>query len=680
MGDQPNPAKRVRQLKQLLESANIAYYVDDAPTISDAEYDAAMQELIQLEELHPNLKSPDSPTCRVGAPPATAFEPASHRMPMLSLDNAFNEEELHAFDGRVKRVLEIDAEAEIDYTVELKIDGLAMSLSYQNEQLISAVTRGDGSTGELITDNIRTVRAIPLALMGLPLPTFVEVRGEVYLSHQEFARINALREQNGEATFANPRNAAAGSVRQLDSRITAERRLSFFGYALGACEGMEQPTSQWQLLQTLKTWGFPVNPHAKRLHGIEAVIAHCDEWALRRDSLGYDIDGIVVKLNSLAQQQQLGSVARSPRWAIAYKFPAQQVKTRVLDVKWQVGRTGAVTPVAVMESVNVGGVNVKSATLHNEDEIARKGVMIGDWVMIQRAGDVIPEVVSVLTELRTGEEQPVVRPVQCPECGAEVERPEGESIARCVNLQCPAQVVERVIHFCSRDAMDIEGLGDKIPRMLYEQGLVKDPSDLYNLTVEQLLPLEGFKQKLAEKLSGAIQASKSVSLNRLIFALGIRQVGQKAAQTLARLFGSLDAFMNATELQLLEVPDVGPATSKEIVEFFEREGNREVIRKLLEAGVNPEEMEANRSDALAGQTFVFTGALQSFTREKAEELVQQMGGKASGSVSKKTSYVVAGENAGSKLTKAQQVGVSVLTEQQFVQLMREIGVEMVDEG
>lgn len=685
VGEKAASAKRAQQLRMLLDAANVAYYVDDAPTISDTEYDAAMQELLQIENEYPSLRTADSPTLRVGAAPASSFQPAEHRIPMLSLDNAFNDEDLRAFDQRVKRGLSIAPETDVEYTVELKIDGLAMSISYEDGLMMRAATRGDGSVGEMITDNIRTVRAIPLALMGLPLPTLVEVRGEVYISHKEFERINQQREEYGDATFANPRNAAAGSVRQLDSKVTAERRLSFFGYALGACEGMDMPSTQWQLLQTLKSWGFPVNPHVKCLNGIDQVITHCINWADQRSQLGYDIDGIVVKLNSITLQQQLGSVARSPRWAIAYKFPAQQVMTRILDVKWQVGRTGAITPVAVMKSVNVGGVNVKSATLHNEDEVARKGVMIGDWVMIQRAGDVIPEVVSVLTDRRDGTEQPVLSPDHCPECGSPVERVDGEAVLRCENLQCAAQAVERLRHFCSRDAMDIEGLGDKIVRQLYEAKLVKDPSDLYHLSVDDLRILYTDTSKkseltLAQKLIQAIDASKDVSLDRFIYSLGIRQVGQKAARTIAQHFGSLDAFMKADEQQLMVISDVGSATAQEITEFFGLPSNLDVIAKLREAGVTPQSLEANRSDQLAGLSFVFTGALEKLTRDKAEELVQSMGGKASGSVSKKTNYVVAGANAGSKLAKAQQLGVSVLTEDEFIQMIGYSGDEMGDES
>ncbi len=675
--------KRLEELRRLIEHHNYLYYVLDQPEISDAEYDALMRELIQLEEQFPDLRTPDSPSMRVGAPPQEAFATHTHRQPMLSLDNAFDEEELRAFDQRIKRFLAMPADQPIEYVAELKIDGLAISLTYVNGVFVTGATRGDGLQGEDVTQNLRTIRAIPLRLRQpttapsslfdeptVPIPSFVEVRGEVYLTHDEFRRINEEREQTGEPTFANPRNAAAGSVRQLDPSVTARRRLSLFAYGLGAVEGASFDT-HWQILQTLKAWGFPVNPHARVCSSIEEVAALCREWTARRQELNYDVDGVVVKVNSLLLQQDLGYVQRSPRWAIAYKFPAQQARTRILDVRWQVGRTGALTPVAIMEPVEVGGVTVSRATLHNEDEIARKGVMIGDVVMVQRAGDVIPEVVSVVEEARDGDEIPIVRPQTCPECGAPVEKPEGEAVARCVNLACPAQIVERIRHFTSRNAMNIEGFGDKWVQRLFEEGIIHDPADLYTLKKEHLLPLERMGEKLAENLLNAVERSKQVPLSRFIYALGIRQVGERAAQLLAEYLGSLDALMNATEEQLLQIPEIGPATAREIVEFFRREENRRVIQKMLDAGVTPIAERQKRSDAFAGLTFVFTGALQHFTREQAEALVRELGGKASGSVSKQTSYVVVGESPGSKYQKALQLGVPVLTEQQFLQMVEE---------
>lgn len=675
--------KRLEELRRLIEHHNYLYYVLDQPEISDAEYDALMRELLQLEEQFPDLRTPDSPSMRVGAPPLEAFATHIHRQPMLSLDNAFGAEELRAFDQRIKRFLGMPLDQPIEYVAELKIDGLAISLTYVDGVFVTGATRGDGIQGEDVTQNLRTIRAIPLRLRqpvsapaslfeepAVAIPSFVEVRGEVYLTHDEFRRINEEREQTGEPTFANPRNAAAGSVRQLDPRITAKRRLSLFAYGIGAIEGASFET-HWQILQTLKAWGFPVNPHARICSDIEEVIAFCEQWTARRGELNYDVDGVVVKVNSLLMQQDLGYVQRSPRWAVAYKFPAQQARTRILEVRWQVGRTGALTPVAVMEPVEVGGVTVSRATLHNEDEIARKGVMIGDVVVIQRAGDVIPEVVSVVEEERDGDEQPIVRPQTCPECGAPVEKPEGEAVARCVNLACPAQIVERIRHFTSRNAMNIEGFGDKWVQRLFEEGIIHDPADLYYLKKEDLLPLERMGEKLAENLLNSVERSKQVPLSRFIYALGIRHVGERAAQLLAEYLGSLDALMNATEEQLLQIPEIGPATAREIVEFFRREENRRVIQKMLDAGVTPIAERQRRSDAFAGLTFVFTGALQRFTREEAEALVRELGGKASGSVSRQTSYVVVGESPGSKYQKALQLGVPVLTEEEFLKMVEQ---------
>lgn len=673
--------KRLAELRRLIEHHNYLYYVLDQPEISDAEYDALMRELLQLEERFPDLRTPDSPSMRVGAPPLEAFATHTHRQPMLSLGNAFGAEELREFDQRIKRFLGMPLDQRIEYVAELKIDGLAISLTYVDGVFVTGATRGDGFQGEDVTQNLRTIHAIPLRLRqpasapsslfdepAVPIPSFVEVRGEVYLTHDEFRRINEEREQTGEPTFANPRNAAAGSVRQLDPRITARRRLSLFAYGIGAIQGASFD-AHWQILQTLKAWGFPVNPHARICSGIEEVAAFCEQWTAQRGELNYDVDGVVVKVNSLLMQQDLGYVQRSPRWAIAYKFPAQQARTRILEVRWQVGRTGALTPVAVMEPVEVGGVTVSRATLHNEDEIARKGVMVGDVVMIQRAGDVIPEVVSVVEEERDGDEQPIVRPQTCPECGAPVEKPAGEAVARCVNLACPAQIVERIRHFTSRNAMNIEGFGDKWVQRLFEEGIIRDPADLYYLKKEDLLPLERMGEKLAENLLNSVERSKQVPLSRFIYALGIRQVGERAAQLLAEYLGSLDVLMNATEEQLLQIPEVGPATAREIVEFFRREENHRVIQKMLDAGVTPIAERQKRSDAFAGLTFVFTGALQRFTREEAEVLVRELGGKASGSVSRQTSYVVVGESPGSKYQRALQLGVPVLTEEEFLRMV-----------
>jgi len=667
---------RIKELRKLLEHHNYLYYVLDQPQITDAEYDRLFFELKALEEQYPDLLTPDSPTMRVGAVPLDAFPEHAHLQPMLSLDNAFSEGELRAFDGRVKRFLGIPSDTEIEYTCELKIDGLAVSLTYEDGSFVTGATRGDGYRGENITPNLRTVRQIPLHLhTGSSLfdevPKRIEVRGEVYLSHREFERINREREEAGEPLFANPRNAAAGSLRQLDSRITAKRALRIWVYGAGYTEGISFDT-QWELLETLKRWGFPVNPHIRLLKGIEAVWQFCAEWDKRRTELDYEMDGVVVKVNDFALQRDLGATQRAPRWAIAYKYPAEQVKTKILNVRWQVGRTGVLTPVAEMAPVQVRGVTVTNATLHNEDEIRRKDIRIGDTVIIQRAGEVIPEVVAVVTEARDGTEQEIKTPANCPVCGAEVERETGEAAIRCINFDCPGQTKERIRHFTSRNAMNIEGFGDKWVERLFTDGYIQTPADLYTLHEhwDALIALDRSGEKLVSNLLNAIEKSKSNSLERLIFGLGIRQVGEHAARLLTEHFGSMDILMEATEEQLTQIQGIGPETAREVTEFFKREQNRHVIEKLRAAGVKTEADNVTpRSDKLAGQIFVFTGELKQFTREEAEALVRQMGGRATGSVSKATSYVVAGPGAGSKLQKAQGLGVPVLSEEEFLSMM-----------
>ncbi len=684
---------RIEELRRLIEYHNYRYYVLDQPEISDEEYDRLFRELVELETQFPELVTPDSPTQRVGAPPLEAFPEHTHREPMLSLDNAFSEEELREFDRRIKRFLDLPADALLEYTCELKIDGLAVSLTYENGMLTVGATRGDGYRGEDITPNIRTVRQVPLRLrMGDDLfsapPAVVEVRGEVYLSYHEFERINREREQAGEPLFANPRNAAAGSLRQLDSRITARRHLKIWTYGIGYCEGAEFRT-HWEVLQQLKAWGFPVNPHSRLVRGIDAVLEFCHEWSHRRAELDYATDGVVIKLNEIALQRQLGSTARAPRWAIAYKYPAEQATTRILEVRWQVGRTGVLTPVAIMEPVPVGGVTVSRATLHNIDYIRQKDIRLGDRVIIQRAGEVIPEVVAVVEEARTGQEQPIEPPVSCPVCGAKVERVEDEAALRCINLACPAQIVERIRHFTSRHAMNIEGVGDKWVQRLFELGFIRDPADLYYLHQHRgdLIMLERSGEKLVANILNAIEKSKQAGLARLIFALGIRQVGEHAARLLADHFGSLDALMNATEEELMAIPGIGPETAREVVEFFARPENRQVIEKLRAAGVVMEVKPAQpplptgervgvRGQPFAGLTFVFTGELERFTREQAEELVRALGARATSSVSRATTYVVAGPGAGSKLQRALELGIPVLNEEQFLQLLHEAGVEV----
>lgn len=666
---------RIEELRKLIEYHNYRYYVLDQPEISDEEYDRLFQELVSLETQFPERIRPDSPTQRVGAPPLETFPEHTHREAMLSLDNAFCEEELRAFDQRVKRFLDLSSDAPLEYTCELKIDGLAVSLTYENGVLTVGVTRGDGVRGENVTPNIRTVRQIPLRLRSENLfdtpPPIIEVRGEVYLSYREFERINREREQAGEPLFANPRNAGAGSLRQLDSRITARRHLRFWAYGIGYAEGVEFQT-HWEVLQQLKAWGFPVNPHTRLANGIEEAILYCREWSTRRSELDYATDGVVIKVNRLTLQRQLGATQRAPRWAIAYKYPAEQVKTVIREVRWQVGRTGVLTPVAIMEPVSVGGVTVSRATLHNLDEIRRKDIRVGDTVIIQRAGEVIPEVVSVVMESRTGREQIIEPPTLCPVCGARVERVEDEAALRCINLACPAQIVERIRHFTSRNAMNIEGLGEKWVQRLFELGYIRDPADLYTLHQHRdaLAELERSGEKLVSNLLNAIEKSKQAGLDRLIFALGIRQVGEHAGRLLAAYFGGLDALMRASEEELTAIKGIGPETAKEVVEFFSRPENKEVIEQLRRAGVKMTiERAQTRATPFAGMTFVFTGELQAYTREEAEALVRSLGGRATSSVSKATSFVVAGPGAGSKLQKAKELGIPILNEQQFLEMV-----------
>lgn len=673
----------VNNLRQKIDRANYLYYVQDQPEISDAEYDSLMRRLQALEAEYPQFVTPDSPTQRVGPIPQTEFAVHEHIIPMLSLANAFGDDELRAFDERCHKFLGLPQEEPIDYDCELKFDGLAVSLVYQDGILTAGATRGDGFRGENITENLKTIWSIPLNLHNSklnrpgvkPIPAMVEVRGEAILTHEEFRRINEDRETSGEPTFANPRNAAAGSLRQLDSRITAKRRLTMFCYGVGAYEGVDFET-QYEVLSTLGDWGFRVNPNVSVCGNIDEVIAYINEWQSKKEDLPYDIDGMVVKVNSLDYQSRLGSVARSPRWAVAYKYPALQAITIIKDIIVQVGRTGALTPVAVMEPVEVSGVTVSRATLHNEDEIHRKDVRIGDTVVIQRAGEVIPEVVEVVKEKRTGDEEEFRMPDKCPVCGSDVVRPEGEAVARCVDLACPAQIRENIIHFASRGAMDIDGVGPALIDQLIDKGLIHDPADLYYRTVEELESLERMARKSAENAINAIQASKSAPLSRLIYALGIRHVGERTAAALAQQFGSIDALCEASVEEIARVQDVGPVVAASVARFFAETKNQEVLRKLKEAGIDPREEKRQEAEAFAGKTIVFTGALTKLTRESAQELVFKLGASPSSSVSKKTDLVVAGEKAGSKLDKAQALGVRVISEDEFLEMVNEAGVEI----
>jgi len=664
-------ARRVAWLKVEIARHNVLYYVHDAPEISDAQYDRLFRELQDLETQFADLAAPDSPTQRVGAVPAEAFSQIRHRVPMVSLQNAMNCGELRDFDVRIRKFL--NTSDEMSYVIEPKIDGLSVELIYEHGKLVAAATRGDGTTGEDITSNVRTIRCIPLKLPRLgdePLPALLEVRGEVYMPIAGFERLNAQREAAGESLFANPRNAAAGSLRQLDSRITATRPLLFYAYTLGATSGFST-TSQWKLLATLRSYGFPVSDLCKQAVGADAIVNEYTRFGQIRDTLSYEIDGTVIKVDSFAQQQELGEVSRSPRWAIAFKFPPRREVTRMERITVQVGRTGTLNPVAELEPVRVAGVMVKRATLHNEDEILRKGLMEGDFVEVQRAGDVIPEVVAVLTQRRDGTQRPFSMPAFCPSCGQPVARLEGEVAWRCSNAMCPAQLKEHVVHFASKLAMDIEGLGDRMADQLVDSLLVKDVADLYSLDRGRLAALERMADKSAQNLLDAIQRSKERPLGAVLNALGIRQVGETLARGLARHFRSMDALIKASEEDLMAIEDVGPVVAASIHGWFAQPPNRTLIKRLRDAGVRMEHQETvgEADPRFAGKTFVFTGSLSTMSRDRAQALVLERGGKTASAVSKKTDYVVAGADAGSKLDKAQTLGLTVLTEATFLEMV-----------
>jgi DNA ligase (NAD+) len=675
----PLPTETERQraddLRAQINHANYSYYVEDAPQLSDASYDALMRELRELEERFPELVTPESPTQRVGSDVVTTFAPVRHRQPMLSLDNAFGDDDLQAWEDRIRRTLNAAPDFPLEYVCELKIDGLSVSLTYENGKLVMGGTRGNGEVGEDITPNLRTLPALPTVLRQSAdtpaVPSLIEIRGEVFLSHREFARINAELEENGGKTFANPRNAAAGSLRQKDPTITAGRRLDIFLYAVGACEGCVFD-SQYDLLEKYRAWGLRTNPNVRVCQNLEEVKAFCAEWETKKAELPYDIDGVVIKVNPFALQRELGAVSRSPRWAIAYKYPALQVRTKLEAIEVDVGRTGALTPVAHLTPVAVAGVIVSRATLHNQDEIRRKDVRIGDTVVIQRAGEVIPEIVEVITADRTGTETEWTMPTHCPACGSEVVRPEGEAVTRCPNYDCPRQVQERIEYFVSRSAMNIENLGSKIIAQLTRNGLVKDIADIYTLDADKLLSLERMGEKIVTKILDNIEGSKNRPLSRLIAGLGIRHIGEHAAEVLAAHFGTLEKLAAANVDELARVHEIGRRTAESIYAFFQDQKNCELLDKLKAAGVQPEaHASAPTSDEWAGKTFVFTGAM-TLKREDAEAMVKQRGGRASGSVSKQTSYVVAGENAGSKLAKAQELNIPVLTEEEFLEMTQPI--------
>jgi len=661
---------QVRQLREQIERHNYQYYVLDSPQIPDAEYDRLFRRLQELEAEHPELASTDSPTQRVGGAPLAAFDEVEHRVPMLSLENALSADAMADFDRRVRDRLGHDRE--MSYVAEPKLDGLAISLRYEDGRLVQAATRGDGARGENVTRNVRTIASVPLRLLGDDWPPVLEVRGEIFMPRKGFDELNNRQRELGEKTFANPRNAAAGSLRQLDSRVTASRPLAIYCFGLGEVAGPPLSATHSGGMALLRQWGLPVSPELKVVTGLESCAAYFEDMGTRRAGLAYDIDGVVFKVDRISDQQDLGFVSRAPRWAIAQKFPAQEELTVVEAVEFQVGRTGAVTPVARLQPVFVGGVTVSNATLHNMDEVQRKDVRVGDTVYVRRAGDVIPEVVRVLPERRPQGGAPVEMPAHCPVCGSEVERVEGESVARCTGgLYCAAQRKEAVKHFASRRALDIEGLGDKLIEQLIDQDLIEDPADLFALSAETLAGLERMGEKSARNLVEALGRSRNTTLARFLYALGIREVGEATAQSLARQFGSLDAISAAEEEALQETPDVGPVVARHLFTFLRQTHNREVIAKLQAAGVSwPESEPAPSAQDMpfAGKTFVLTGTL---TRPRAgvKERLQGLGAKVSGSVSKKTDYLIAGEEAGSKLEKARALGVEVLDEQGLFDLI-----------
>jgi DNA ligase (NAD+) len=667
--------KEIESLREKLRYYSYKYYVLDDPDIPDAEYDRLHNRLVELEAKHPELITADSPTQRVGSAPLTAFEQIQHQMPMLSLDNVFNEDALKAFNQRLQDRL--NSADEIEFVAEPKLDGLAISIHYENGELLYAATRGDGRTGENVTQNIRTLQSIPLRLLGKKFPKVLEVRGEVFMPKAGFEKLNLRAKQNGEKEFANPRNAAAGSLRQLDPGITAKRPLSFYSYSVGVVDGGELANTHYEILQRLKDFGLPVCSEIKRVRGINACLSYYEDILHRRDQLPYDIDGIVYKVNDIALQHRLGFVARAPRWAIAHKFPAQEEVSKIIDVDFQVGRTGAITPVARLEPVFVGGVTVSNATLHNMDEIRRKDVRVGDQVIVRRAGDVIPEVVRVIPDSRTKQLPEIQMLKECPVCQSLVEQIEGEAVARCTGgLYCRAQRAEAIKHFASRKAMDIDGLGDKLVQQLVDEGLINTPADLYQLSVDTLASLARMGEKSATNLVRALDASKHPALSRFIFALGIREVGETTAMNLANEFKTFTAVKNASYDQLLEVQDIGPIVAQHIVNFFQQQHNLEVIEQLFSAGIEVQNVKQTMSDRalnsqFSGKTVVITGTLPNLSRDEAKDKLLAVGAKVTGSVSAKTDYLLAGDKAGSKLTKAEKLGVQVIDEATMLAMLKD---------
>ncbi|ENO1697284.1 NAD-dependent DNA ligase LigA [Vibrio cholerae] len=665
-------AQRLTELRKTLHEHGVRYYVEDAPTIPDAEYDRLMRELLELEAAHPELMSSDSPSLRVGGRPLDAFESVVHEIPMLSLDNAFDDSELDSFYRRMTD--RIPAVQHSAFCCEPKLDGLAVSLLYENGVLTCAATRGDGTTGENITENVRTIKSIPLRLQGADFPTRLEVRGEVFMPKAGFEALNARALKKGEKQFVNPRNAAAGSLRQLDSKITAQRPLAFYAYSVGVIEGGELATSHYQRFLQLKGWGLPICPETKLVTSLAEVKAFYQDILQRRQSLAYEIDGVVIKVDDIQLQERLGFVARAPRWAIAYKFPAQEELTLLNDVEFQVGRTGAITPVAKLEPVFVGGVTVSNATLHNADEIERLGVMVGDTVVIRRAGDVIPQIVSVVLERRPENAKSIVFPTRCPVCQSDVERVEGEAVARCSGgLICQAQRKEALKHFVSRKAMDVEGLGDKVIEQLVDREMVSTPADLFRLRAGELTILERMGPKSAQNVIDALNKAKQTTLPKFLYALGIREVGEATALNLAQHFLSLEAIQQASLEQFIEVPDVGVVVASHLQAFFAQDRNQQVINELLEQGITWPALTAAPvavDSALAGKIVVLTGSFTQLSRNDAKAALQALGAKVTGSVSKNTDIVFAGEAAGSKLAKATELGIQVFDEQALIEFLK----------
>lgn len=671
--------EQLTSLRNLIRHHEYCYYVLDAPEIPDSEYDKLIKQLQKIEQQYPNLITTDSPTQRVGGAPLAQFASIKHELPMLSLDNVFDESSFIAFNKRVKDRLHLNENEQVEYCCELKLDGLAVSILYENGKFSKAATRGDGTTGEDITANVRTIKTIPLVLTGENIPARLEVRGEVFMTHKGFAKLNADAEKRNEKVFANPRNAAAGSLRQLDPKITAKRPLSFYCYGIGIIEGSSLPDTHYDRLMQFKAWGLPVSDKVEKRQGAQAALDYFKQIGEQRMSLDFDIDGVVIKVNSIALQNELGFVARAPRWATAFKFPAQEEVTQLNKVDFQVGRTGAITPVARLEPVSVAGVIVSNATLHNSDEIARLGIREGDYVTVRRAGDVIPKIVAVLLDRRPTDTKEIVFPTHCPICGSLIVRDEGQAISRCAGgLICPAQRKEALKHFVSRRAMNVDGMGDKIIEQLVDKDYVKTPADLYKLNLPTLCSLDKIGEKSANNLLNALDASKNTTLSRFIFALGIPNVGEVTAENLVNQLGNLSAIENASLEQLQTVNDIGVVIAESIIDFFQEPHNRNVIEQLTSEEINihwqditPQTQTTIVDSPFSGKTIVLTGTLSVLTRDEAKNKLKQLGAKVTGSVSKNTDLVIAGEAAGSKLDKAQELGIKVIDEQEMLNLLAE---------